>query len=104
MTRDLHDKYSGPVSFSDDVDLYGQVAGDVTVTAGATLNCYGQIIGNLFVEKDGRATVYGMVIQSIVNRGGLVELRGVAGSVIDEGKTKTTVDAKALLTGLKTVS
>lgn len=72
----------------------GMVLGSVLVEAGGTLVLNGVVGGNLDVRPGGSAIVYGVVGDTIINRGGVVEVIGMAGRVVTEAGT-TRIDPRS---------
>jgi hypothetical protein len=59
-----------PGGFLDeDLCVVGQVAGDLAVPAGRTLDLRGQLAGNLVVQAGGRAVIRGQVTGDVLNYG-----------------------------------
>lgn len=62
-------KIEGDHTVSHDVTLYGLVAGDVDVEAGATFILFGMVTGDVRVARGASARLAGTVGGSVTNRG-----------------------------------
>ena len=86
----------GDLTVNDNTEIFGSVAGTVTVTAGGILHLFGSVGGDLVVAG-GSAFVYGTVDGDAINWGGALEISGnVAGSLIKENG-ETTVFSCAII-------
>ena len=59
----------------------------------------GMVGGDVVVQAGGQAVVSGTIVGRIINQGGLVEVYGIVGDVIDTPDKKTTVHAGAIVQG-----
>ena len=104
--REERGRLAGNQTINESVELWGSIAGHVTVVEGGKLYVRGAIYGDLIVEDGGRAHNFGNVQGSIVVREGAKAIHsGVTGKdVINEGG-RLVVDATARVGGkIKTKS
>ena len=95
---EIDESIVGDLTIGKDTRLRGSVTGNVTVATGAKLELHGMIVGSLFVEKGASAEVRGTVSQTLVNRGGAVEIWGMVGEgIVDYEEGGTTVHAGAMI-------
>lgn len=59
-----NNQLKGNQTIESDLELQGQIIGNTTVVAGATLLVRGQVTGNLTVQTGAKAEVWGMVTGS----------------------------------------
>ena len=69
-----HWQLKGTQRLSDDLTVFGQVAGDVFVESGGVLVLHGQITGDLHIAPGGTAEIFGMVVGNIINNGGILKV------------------------------
>src|SRR3546814_15286130 len=79
--RAVHDKIEGPFAIEENIALYDMVAGDATLHRGIRFILHGTITGNLTIEPGARAIIPGTVAGRIYNKGGPVEIFGLADAV-----------------------
>ena len=85
--REERGKLAGDITISDDVTLWGTIAGTVTVKDGGKLYMRGAIFGNLVVQDGGRVHVFGNISGDLrVEEGSKVIHSGIIGRhVINAG-------------------
>lgn len=81
MMRAVHDRIEGPIAIEEDLAVYGLITAGATLCSGVKLILHGTIAGDLIIEPGARAIVHGTVGGSITNKGGRVEMFGMANSV-----------------------
>jgi cytoskeletal protein CcmA (bactofilin family) len=88
------------------VELWGSVAGDVTVVEGGKFYVRGAIYGDLIVKDGGRVHIFGNVQGNVTVRDGAkVIVSGVVGGNVVNNGGRLVVDAVAKVTGkIKTKS
>ena len=104
--REERGRLAGDQTISESVELWGSVAGDVTVVEGGKLYVRGAIYGDLIVEDGGRVHVFGNVQGSIyVREGAKLIHSGVVGKDVINDGGRLAVDALAKVGGrIKTKS
>ena len=94
--RAVHEKIDGPFAIGEDLAVYGHITQGATLGKGHKLILHGTIAGDLTVEPGARAIVHGTVAGRIYNKGGRVEIFGMADSVENlSPDAATIIDAKA---------
>lgn len=86
-------KIEGPFTVDRDLTIHGMIAGHATVRSGCKLVLHGMVTSDLLVEPDAHATVHGKVNGTVINQGGLVEIHGMVGAVVDTLPSSRTVIA-----------
>lgn len=90
-------KIEGAVELSDELQLDGMVAGDVTVLDGGHLILRGTCCKNLLIRPGGTVDLYGTVSGDVTNQGGFLEVHGIIRgklNTIDGGDTYVDVNAQ----------
>lgn len=87
-------KVQGSVMFEENGELFGLVTENVTVLRGAHLRMDGIVMGDLIVLEGATATVNGTVMGYIINDGGRVRVRGLAGELGSAGVIAPQVSAR----------
>jgi len=59
--REERSAFSGPAFFSEELDFWGSVAGDVFIIEGGKVYMRGSIYGNLTVQNGGRVHIFGTI-------------------------------------------
>ena len=104
--REERGRLAGDQTVDESVELWGSIAGNVTVVDGGKLYVRGAIYGDLTVDDGGRVHVFGNVQGTItVREGAKLILSGICGgNVVKEGGG-VAVDAIARVVGkIKTKS
>src|SRR5688500_267266 len=104
--REERGRLAGDQTVNESVELWGSIAGNVTVVEGGKLYVRGAIYGDLTVDDGGRVHVFGNVQGTIlVREGAKLILSGICGgNVINDGG-RLAVDAIARIVGkIKTKS
>jgi cytoskeletal protein CcmA (bactofilin family) len=106
LMREERGRLVGDVTVSEPVELWGSVAGDVTVVDGGKFYVRGAIYGNLIIEDGGRVHVFGNVQGNVTVRDGAkVIVSGVVGGNVLNSGGRLVVEAIAKVTGkIKTKS
>lgn len=98
--REERGRIAGDQVINESVELWGSIAGKVTVTDGGKLYVRGAIYGDLIVEDGGRVHVFGNVQGTIyVHEGAKVIHSGVVGKDIVNVGGRLAVDAIAKVGG-----
>jgi cytoskeletal protein CcmA (bactofilin family) len=98
--RSEQKQIEGDVVLSDELQLYGQVTGSVTVEDGGVLHVFGMVGKSVTVKAGGTATVHGMVSGDVRNEGGGLHIRGmVLGRVTTIPPGKTVIEPAAIVSG-----
>ncbi|PKR76709.1 hypothetical protein CEY16_12890 [Halalkalibacillus sediminis] len=71
----LEGKYDRDLTINEDLEILGQVNGDVLVAKG-NLNLHGTINGNLSIIERSIVIIYGTVNGTVTNNGGELEIYG----------------------------
>ena len=79
--RAVHDTIEGPFAIQEDLAVYGLITQGATLCEGVKLILHGTIAGDLTVEPGSRAIIHGTVEGRIYNKGGRVEMFGMADAV-----------------------
>jgi hypothetical protein len=94
--RAVHENIDGPLAIGEDLAVYGLITQGATLQGGVKLILHGTIAGDLIVEPGSRAIIHGTVAGRIYNRGGRVEMFGMADSVENlSPEAATIIDAAA---------
>jgi hypothetical protein len=85
--REERGRIASDVTIDEPVDLWGSVAGTVTVIDGGKLYVRGAVYGDVIVEDGGRCHVFGNVQGSLIVRDGAKVIHSgvVGGDVINNG-------------------
>jgi hypothetical protein len=87
----VHDKIDGPYAITENLALYGTIAGTAMLCSGVRLVLHGTIAGDLIIERGARAFIYGTVTGRVCNDGGRVEIFGMADAVENRSPDATTI-------------
>ncbi len=94
--RAVHDTIEGPFAIQEDLAVYGLITQGATLCEGIKLVLHGTIAGDLTVEPGSRAIIHGTVAGRIYNKGGRVEMFGMADAVENlSPDAATIIDAAA---------
>jgi len=86
----------GPVTLTENTELWGTVMGDVTVSASCKLEVKGSVQGNMVIERGAAVYVDGSVIGDVKNAG-RIEVYGILkGQIIDAGG-EVYIDDRAMV-------
>jgi hypothetical protein len=98
--REERGRLGGNQTINESIELWGSIAGNVTVVEGGKLYVRGAVYGDIVVEDGGRVHVFGNVQGSlIVKEGAKVIHSGTVGrDVINEGG-RLVVDALSKVMG-----
>jgi cytoskeletal protein CcmA (bactofilin family) len=85
--REERGQIAGDVTVSDEMELWGNVGGDVTVANGGKFYLRGAIYGNLSVEPGGRVHIFGQVKGDVTihKKTKLVHSGVIGGDLINDG-------------------
>ena len=97
--RSEQKQIEGNLVLTDELQLYGQVTGVLTVERGGVLHLYGMVGKGLVVRSGGKATVHGMVNGGIRNEGDLHVHGMVLGGITTIPPGQTTVAQAASVSG-----
>lgn len=96
----VHDSIKGPFAIGEDMALYGTITVDATLQGGVRFILHGTIMGDLTIEPKARAILHGTIAGRIYNKGGRVEIFGMAGAVeILSRHAETIIDPGAHVRG-----
>ena len=87
---------SGPVTLSENTELWGTILGDVRVSASCKLEVKGRIEGDVTVEKDALLQVDGAVIGDVQNAG-RVEVYGILRGQVVDYDGEIYIDERAMI-------
>jgi uncharacterized protein (DUF342 family) len=98
--REERGRLAGDQTITESVELWGSIAGHVTVVDGGKLYVRGAIYGDLTVEDGGRVHVFGNVQGSLtVREGAKVIHSGVVGKDVVNDGGRLVVEAAAKVGG-----
>jgi cytoskeletal protein CcmA (bactofilin family) len=89
--RAVHENIEGPFSIGEDLAVYGHITQGATLREGGKLILHGTIAGDLTVEPGARAIIHGTVAGRIYNKGGRVEIFGMAAAVENLSPDASTI-------------
>lgn len=92
-----HGKLVGDQTVTEDLSLQGTVCGNVEVKQGTALDMGGTITGNLIIGEGGICKLDGMVCGDVVNRGGVLRIRGTIQGRLIRQAGATEIDPQAVI-------
>lgn len=73
------------VEITEETSLLGEVVGNITLRAGASLQIHGVVTGNIHMERGSEVVVHGVVNGDIYHRTGSVHVYGtINGRVVNQ--------------------
>ena len=99
MIQRIEEDKDGPVEVSGRTVLTATITGKLTVLEAAELQLRGEVRGDVVVRRGGALIVTGRIKGAIFNEGGAVDVFGFVGRVEDVGPTQTFVSRGAIIGG-----
>lgn len=89
--RAVHENIEGPFTIVEDLAVYGHITHGATLNGRTKLILHGTIAGDLTIEPGARAIIRGTVAGYIYNKGGRVEIFGIANAIKNMSPDAATI-------------
>ncbi|MDT2457555.1 hypothetical protein [Enterococcus avium] len=94
----LSNSYKGNIKVikESNFQLFGMVLGDIQIHDNSTCNINGMVSGDITIFDNAIVKINGTVTGTVINNGGIVDIYGIVGNLIDTAG-KTTVHKNAVI-------